>query len=130
MSMIFGILQLTWWNLKKMLFISCRYKNVRGIGILCFKPHFYKYVSTSKHYDRFFSNLRKSASELSCFCTCQFEVNRDRKLSARNAAQSLKCKVGGGGGTSKPHRTNRIIKTTPQNNVSKAQTTLKLPDNL
>ena len=58
-------------------------------------------------------------------------MNHDRKLSARNAAQSLKFKVGGGGGgTTKPHRTNRIIKTTPQNNVSKAQTTLKLPDNL
>ena len=40
---------------------------------------------------------------------------------------------GGGGGylsTSKPHRTNRIIKNTAQNNVSKPQTTMKLSDNL
>ena len=46
---------------------------------------------------------------------------------------NLKEEVGGGeGGTNsaKPHRTNRIIKNTAQNNVSKPQTTLKLPDDL
>ena len=40
-SMIFDILNKVWLNFKKLLFFSCRYKNVRVIEI-CLKPHFYK----------------------------------------------------------------------------------------